>query len=193
MDQQEKCSVYDGVVVPESPLLRRERTNRYGSVEGLPDEELADPDELERVIYLEEFAPVLQLPVKAGGHRLCGSIDDSGKVDFGAFGTVDFDRLRPEVDKARYKAQKLKERLKDLVIMLTIMNERIPGRAKYQVLKYVRMGLIELGDIVDNEMYFFAELYLVGVRLRKEIARLQKASREKRLEEVKAWVDSAGD
>jgi hypothetical protein len=37
---------YQGIVVPESVLVKREQANRYGSVEGLEDEELADPEEL---------------------------------------------------------------------------------------------------------------------------------------------------
>ena len=42
----ERTLVDSGVVVSESVLLKRERNNKYGSVEGLPDEELADPAEL---------------------------------------------------------------------------------------------------------------------------------------------------
>ena len=41
--------VVGGVEVPESAVLRREPVNRYGSVPGLSDEELADPVELEGV------------------------------------------------------------------------------------------------------------------------------------------------
>ena len=52
--------------VPVSALLHEERRNRYGSVPGLDDEELADPAELERQVYLQEFGPVLALPWRAG-------------------------------------------------------------------------------------------------------------------------------
>ena len=37
--------IYEGIVVPESALLRREPKNLYGGVEGLNDEELAEADE----------------------------------------------------------------------------------------------------------------------------------------------------
>ena len=37
--------------VPVSALLHEARRNRYGSVPGLDDEELADPEELERQTY----------------------------------------------------------------------------------------------------------------------------------------------
>lgn len=181
MDPQEDGRVYDGVVVPESALLRGQRANRYGSIEGLPDGELADPDELERMVYMEEYEPILRLPVAARRHPFYGSIDEDGRVDFGAFGTVDFDRHRGEFDKVRYKVDKLKEQLRDLVILLTTVNERIPGRGKYRVLKYVQMGALDIADIEDNEMYFFAEMYLRAVGLRQEIARLQKIRRQREL------------
>ena len=40
----ETKETYQDVVVPESTVLKLERENRYGSVPGLDDEELADPD-----------------------------------------------------------------------------------------------------------------------------------------------------
>ena len=63
--EHENIEVYDGVEVPESPLLKREHKNKYGSVPGLNDEELADPDELERQVVREAFEPVLLLPVQS--------------------------------------------------------------------------------------------------------------------------------
>jgi len=49
VELDETCEV-DGV--PVSALLSVERKNRYGSVPGLDDEELADPAELEREVVL---------------------------------------------------------------------------------------------------------------------------------------------
>jgi len=190
MEQETSFVVYEGVVVPESALLKRQRS--YGSIEGLPDEELADPDELERMVFKQEWGPVLALPRQ---HSKCGirpNVDDDGRVDWGAFATVDFDRYRGEFDKVRYKADKLKKRLKDMVIMLSIMSERIPGRNKYKVLKLVRMGIVDIGDIADNEMYFLAEMYLRALRLRREIQKLEEFSRRRREQKAKAWLDSLG-
>jgi hypothetical protein len=56
---EEECEVDD---VPVSPLLAEERMNRYGSVPGLDDEELASPEELERQVFMQEWGPVLRLP-----------------------------------------------------------------------------------------------------------------------------------
>jgi len=58
---EDECEVDD---VPVSPLLSEERRNRYGSVPGLDDEELAEPWELERQAMLQEWGPVLALPVR---------------------------------------------------------------------------------------------------------------------------------
>ena len=66
MNNETAYTVYEGIVVPESALLQREHCNRYGSVPGLDDSELADPDELERQVLKQEFAPVLALPEKSG-------------------------------------------------------------------------------------------------------------------------------
>ena len=55
MKQETKFETYDGVEVAESPLLRAERSNPYGSVPGLDDEELLGPAEIERLIMKQEF------------------------------------------------------------------------------------------------------------------------------------------
>ena len=61
---EDECEVED---VPVSPLLSEDRKNRYGSVPGLDDEELAEPWELERQVTLQEWGPVLALPVRGRG------------------------------------------------------------------------------------------------------------------------------
>ena len=43
---EESFIIYEGVVLTESVLLKRERKNPYGSVPDLDDEELAEADEL---------------------------------------------------------------------------------------------------------------------------------------------------
>ena len=162
--------------VPVSPLLSRQKPNRYGSVPGLDDEELASPEELERQVFMEEWWPILRLPVR---HRKCPiqpNIDEYFGVDWGAFATVDFERYSGGFDKARYKADQLREKLRDVLIMISIVSRRLP-KAKYQVLKYLRMGVIDLGDIENVDMYELARLYLRVRRLQREIRRLRKASR----------------
>jgi len=110
MDKNDKLLIEEGIVMPESVLLKRERPNRYGSVPGLDDSELLSPDELERQVYRQEFEPVLALPVESSKSWIRPVVDGDGEVDFGAFGTVDFERRYP-FNKILYKADKLRQQL----------------------------------------------------------------------------------
>ena len=180
--------VQRGVVVPGSAVLKVERSKGYGSVPGLDDAELADPAELERQAIAEEWGPVLALPVKGKGTQMGSVVDESGGIDFGAFGTVDFEKEASEFDKALYKAEKLREQMRDLVIRMGIVKERLSGTAKYQVLKYLRMGVIGLEDVAVEDMRHLGGLYLRARRLRKEIRELEELSRRRVERRVEAWL-----
>jgi len=179
MDSESRFEIGQGDQVAESVLLRRELGNKYGSVTGLDDSELADPDELERQVFMQEFGPVLVLPVE-GKSEIRPEMDESGNVEWGAFGTIDFDRYRGGFNRVRYKADKLREQKKDLLIMVGIVNERLPGKAKYMVLKYLKMGIIGLEHIVNADMLALARLYLRVERLRDEIRQMERASETRR-------------
>jgi hypothetical protein len=179
MDSESRFEISQGVEVPESVLLKREQVNKYGSVSGLDDSELADPDELERQIFMQEFGPVLALPVVAKS-EIRPEMDESGNIEWGAFGTVDFNRYCGGYDKVRYKADKLREQKKDLLIMVGIVKERLLGKAKYMVIKYLKMGIIGLEHIVNADMLALARLYLRIERLRGEIKQLERASEVRR-------------
>jgi hypothetical protein len=180
MDSESRFEIGQDIEVPESVLLRRDQVNKYGSVPGLDDSELADPDELERLVFMQEFGPVLALPVKGGKSWIEPVVDESGGVDWGAFGSVDFERYSGAFDKVRYKADKLKEQKKDLLIIASIVKERLPGKAKYMVIKYLKMGIIGLEHIVNADMLALARLYLRIERLRGEIRQLERASEARR-------------
>ncbi len=173
--------VEDSIVVAQPAALRRKSSVDYASVPGLDDEQVADPDELERQVYREHFGPVLALPQRQGSGQSWAAWDD-GSVGFGAFGTIDFERLRPAFDKARYKADKLREELRDLVIRLGLINERLPQKGKGLVLKYLRMGVLDLDEIVHDDMRIMARLYLRARRIRQEIRDLEDFSRRRRRE-----------
>jgi hypothetical protein len=178
--------VYEDIVVPESALLKRLQSNKHGSVPGLDDSDLADADELERQVLRQEFGPILALPVKVSKSCIKPEVDEICNLDWGAFGTVDFDRYRQQFDKLHYKADKVTEQLKDVLIIFNIVNNRIRPKAKYLVLKYLRMGIIELEHIVNNDMLALARLYLRARRMRKEIAELQEASERRRQRKAEA-------
>ena len=132
----------------------------------------------------------MMIPVKKGHSGIQPAIDESGGVDWGAFGTVDFERSRPEFDKARYKAEKLKEQRDDIIIIIQIVSGRLPGMAKDQVLKYLRLGIIELEDIASEDMRALAKLYLRVLRVQKEIRELAQASFRRRSAKAEAWLRS---
>ncbi len=188
MKQVIECAEDEVEDVPVSALLSVERQNRYGSLPDLEDEEPADPDELERLAMAEEWAPILALPVKSrrGWVR---PVADESSVDFDAFASVDFQRTIPELDKARYKADRLQEKRGDLLILIGIVKERLPGKAKYQVLKYLSMGVIDLDHIVSDDMLALARLYLRARRLQKEIAELRESSRARRAKQMEAFLE----
>ncbi len=174
MYEQTNLVLCGDVVVAESVLLKRVRKDRYGGVPGLDESELANPDELERQVYREELAPILALPVQGNRSSIRPAIDEDGSLDWGAFGTVDFERMYP-FNKVLYKADKLREQLKNILIMFSIVNERLKPWAKYLVLKYLEKGIIELEHIVDNDMRALGRLHLRVRQMRKEIAELREA------------------
>jgi hypothetical protein len=158
---------------------------------GLADEGPEEPFELERQVIREELEPVLTLPNRQSQRSVFPVVDESFGVDWGAFATVDFDRIRPDFDKARYKAEKLREQLKDTLIMLRIVSERLPN-AQYRVLKYLRMGVIELEHNSDMDMLMLARLWQLAERLREETDVLRKASWGRQRRAHEAWLAGLG-
>lgn len=189
MEREMNDIVYEGVVVPESVMLKREKLPRYGTVPDLDEDELADPDELERQVIRGELEPVLLLPGQPRRSPISPNIDENGGVDWGAFGTVDFDRFG-DFDKARYKAEKLREELKNLLLLMEISKEHVPGKAKYLVLKHIEREVIDIDHIVDVDMFILANQYLRAQRLQKEIAQLKKISWRRREAAAEAWLSS---
>ncbi|MBL7224359.1 MAG: hypothetical protein ISS72_10940 [Candidatus Brocadiae bacterium] len=176
---------YEGMVVPEPVLVKVERADKHGRVPGLQDEELADPDELERQALREEFEPILLLPKPTRG------FPDESELDWSAFGTVDFARTRPARDRAREKADELREQLKNKLIILAIVKERLP-RAATLVLKYLRMGIIDLGHITNVEMLAAARLFLQARSLQRELWRVDNAARKRKERACERWLEALG-
>ena len=161
--------------LPVSALLAEGRVNRYGSVPGLPDEGLASPDELERQVFLKEWGPVLALPRPVKKCVIEPSFDMNGDVDWGAFASVDFERYSGGFDKARYKADRLKEELRDVLFMLQLASDKLP-KAKFQVLRLLDRDIIELEHCATDDMLVFARKYFRARWLLEEIRLLKNAS-----------------
>ncbi len=170
--------IEDGIEVPESALLRVERDSGYGGVPGLEDEDLASPAELEREVFLADWGPILALPFRAyDGIR--PTIDEFGKLDWGAFGTWDWERLNGPFDKARYKADKLEEQLQWALIMFSMVQERLSVEARIDVAARIRAG-VDLDDFEDMNEHAYARWYLRARRLRSQIRELRAASWRRR-------------
>ena len=167
------------IEVPESAVVKRQRPDPYGTVPGLDRDELAQPEELERQVFYKEYGPILALPVPKDRSGFRAAIDPVDGTVYGAFGTVDFARCRGKFDRVRYKADKLRERLKDATIMLSIVIQRVPGRAKYGVLRYLKMGVIGMEHIVDQDMRAVAKWYLRVRAIRGQIGELVEARRRR--------------
>ena len=179
--QQHRSS---GVLIPERIPIVPERPSQYGSVPGLDDEELADPDELAKYITKQEWGPILNLPVRGRRGWTRPTFADYGNSN--AFLTVDFERLYGTFDKYRYKADKLREELEFQIIMLSVIIDRVPRRSKYQVLRYLNMGVIDLDHVENPDMHAIGRRYLRCQRLRRQIHRLRQLSRQ-------GWCDPDED
>ena len=160
------------IEVPGSAVITISRSRGWGNVPGLEDEELLDEQELERWLEHQEWGPVLALPAKKRSCTLRPSMDEEGRVDWGAFGTVDFERMYGSFDKARYKADILREKLKDVLITLDIVRRRLPP-AGYLVLKLVQMGIISSDHVTSEDVRAVLRLRRQVQRLRDEIADLR--------------------
>jgi hypothetical protein len=181
MTKQETTSeevfiIEDGVEVPQSALVRVEWDTGYGSVPGLEAEELADWAELEQQVFVDDWGPILALPFEAfDGIR--PTIDEFGRLDWGAFGTWDFERLTGPFDKARYKADKLREKLKNDRIMLDMVRERVSPELRGLVRALAMNPVVELEHIIDPNARAYAK-WLRRIRcLLAEIREIRANSR----------------
>lgn len=185
---EENIELHEGIEVPVSPVLKPIRNKGYGRIADLPDEELATPAELERMVFIDQFGPILALPVSKSKTVIKPNIDEDGRLDWGAFGTVDFDRYTGGFDKHLYKADMLAERLKDKTIEFEMINDRITHSGKNLILEYVRKGVIEFEHIADSDMFALARVYLQMRRLSSQIMHLRQQSKIRRHRQLNEFL-----
>lgn len=186
---EENIVLYKNVVVPVSPVIRPIRDNGFGSVEGLEDDELAEPEELERMVFIEEFGPVLALPAPKRKNVITPDIDEDGKPDWGAFGTVDFDRYRPKRSKESYVIEQLQRELFGQNLMIEIISNRLDAYARYSILKYVFKGIIDIGHISDMDMYLLVERVQRAIYLVKKIATLKAKAKARHRARLRKFLE----
>ena len=157
----------------KTPRIKVEilRETGYGSVPGLDDDELASPAELLRQIAFEQWGPILEIPVEPVKSFIRPTIDERGNLDWGAFGTIDFDRLFP-FDKKRYAIDQLKKRLRDVLLMFDMVKERLSAEARFEVLECLKAGK-DIDDLKDENELFWARRYLQVKRIREEIRQIR--------------------
>ena len=148
------------------------RNTGYGSVPGLDDSELAGPAELLRQITIEQWGPILEIPVEPVKSLIRPTIDERGNLDWGAFGTIDFERLFP-FDKYRYAIDHLKKRLRDVLLVFEMVQERLSAKSKLEVLEYLKAGK-DIDELEDENKYFWARRYLQVKRIREEIRQIRE-------------------
>jgi len=146
---------------------------------GLGDEE-ATMVQLERLAFMMDWGPIMELPVASHRGGIRPAIDEQGQLDWGAFGTVDFERLREPFDRLKYKADQLQVDVRHNVLMLETVAQKLSTEAKTRILEEGRLGRLDLDQIDDSDEWLFARRYLRIKRLRNEIRELRKLSWQRR-------------
>ncbi len=101
-------------------------------------------------------------------------------------------RRQPAFNWARSKSEQLKEERKELLIRIDIFKEHLPAKERFMTLKYLRLGVIELEDIADFDMYLLVTMVLRALRFQRQIRELEEASWRRSQQRHEAWLRSLG-
>jgi len=172
-----RSSVGETIHIIKGPEVKMKRQSRikvevlrdsgYGKVPGLDDDELADDGELLRQVMIEQWAPFFDIPMQQAACFIKPTLDDNGHLDWGAFGTVDFEKLFP-VNKNLYKRDRLREQLRHTLIMFDMIKEKVPEDKRAEVIKYVYSGK-DIDLIDDWYQWRMASWFSRARRLRDRI------------------------
>jgi hypothetical protein len=187
MDVEEIDDIED---LPVSPQIRIERATGYGHVPGLDDDELLDEQELETWVEWQDWGPIWALPETAPRSTIRPTINENGRADWGAFGTVDFERIRGPFDKARYKADQLAEELRRVLISVDIVRARLPQAALYLTLKYLGLGIVKDEHVASDDLRTLLRLTRRAQQLREEIWELRASSRRRQEARAEQALDT---
>ena len=186
--EEEVFYIEDGAEVARPAWMQVENNSKYGGVAGLSDEELASPQELERIYYRELWGPILLISKPKQAFNPAWDCHSDTNV----FATADFDRMMPEFDKLRYVRDKLRGQVKDLVILMRIVSERIRDIRKYKILRLVGKELLDADDIQHWDLWQLALMYKRALRIRENIDRLVAKSRQQKQEDYGKWLEGLG-
>jgi len=82
--------------------------------------------------------------------------------------------------KRRFKADRLQEQLKDALLILGIVRERLSPGERGEMLEHLRAGRMDLDDFAGGDMRAYAKWYLRVQRLRQSIGELRGFRRRPR-------------
>lgn len=155
--------------LPVSGAVRVQRRKGYGTIPDLDDEAPADTGELQLMAAWQMYAPVLALPGRYGNSvRIV--LDANGDIDWEAIGPAGGRRRRGQRPTPRGRAGELREELARVVGLIGLLKERVPGTAKYLVLKYVRMGILDAEHVTDHDLRELVKLEARARQLQDELA-----------------------
>jgi len=149
-----KNEMIEDIDVDELPIsgsIQVLRSTGYGTVPDLDNEEPADVHELQCMAAWQMYGPLLALPGRYG---------QTGRVVLDSDGEIDWDRIGPARGRRRRPQQRRTRELEHLRLLglIGLLSERIPGTAKYTVLKYVRMGILQLEHVTNADLRSVARL-----------------------------------
>lgn len=163
------------VDLPVSAAIKPLRNTGWGEVADLEVAELADPEELERLVAWQMWGPVLAL--RPATHAWAGAFTGGRCCE------PDWSAVRPVVCRQErragvpMKAGELRAELREVLRRMELVLARVCVPQKYVVLKYVRMGWLRLEDVVDRDLRTVAVLYLRARRLRRRLAGVAEGER----------------
>lgn len=144
------------------------RNTGYGTVPDLDDEEPADIAELQRMTAWTMYGPLFELAGRRG--RLAYPVlDENGEVDWDRVGAAGVHRRRRS-SQPQGRAAQLRTELARVVGLIGILTERVPGTAKYLVLKYARMGILQPDHVTQPDLRAIIQLEAQTRRLQEALA-----------------------
>ena len=158
------------VDLPVSPVLKIMRQQ-----EEPEDMEAIEWSEVRRILWELDWKPIMDLPMsKSERLHLHRQMEDG--VDTSAFASMDFKRTHGlSNDPHRRKLAALKEERRNVLIKFELILEHIESPAKYQILKYVKQGIIEIKMCEDKTMFLAAKLYVRLLDIEERIREVKDA------------------
>ena len=153
----------DPTELPVTSIVTVQRRTGYGRVADLEEEEPADIHELQCLAAWNQYGPLLALPGKYG---------QTGRVVLGDDGDVDWERIGPAGGR-RQRPQlggTVQGEIRHALGLINLLMERVPGTAKYTVLKLVRMGILQAEHITNADLRAVSQLEARARRLQQALA-----------------------